>query len=88
MPLVELIPAVNQLSHEDKLRLIQVLLMAVAKEDSCELLTTDTPAQEDALLSQLSSTEAVIWSPYEAHNAAQTLSDLLITARKEEDAQK
>lgn len=85
MPLAELIPAVSQLSHEDKLRLIHVLLMAVAKEDGCELSMTDTQ-QEDALLNQLASTEAVVWSPYDAHDAAQTLSDLLAASRKEGDA--
>lgn len=86
MPLAELIPAVSQLSHEDKLRLIHVLLMAVAKEDGCELSMTDTQVQEDALLNQLASTEAVVWSPYDAHDAAQTLSDLLVASRKEGDA--
>ena len=86
MPLAELIPAVSQLSHEDKLRLIHVLLMAVAKEDGCELSITDTQVQEDALLNQLASTEAFVWSPYDAHDAAQTLSNLLAASRKEGDA--
>lgn len=84
MPLAELIPAVNRLSHEDKLRLIHVLLMAVAKEDGCELSTADAQVQEDALLNQLASTEAIVWSPYDAHGAAQTLSDLLIVSGKED----
>lgn len=84
MPLAELIPAVNQLSHEDKLRLIYMLLMAVAKEDGCELSMADTQVQEEALLNQLASTEAVVWSPYDAHGAAQTLSDLLVAAGEAE----
>lgn len=84
MSLAELIPAVSQLSHEDKLRLTHVLLMTVAKDDSCELSVTDAQVQEEALLNQLASTEAVVWSPYDAHGAAQTLSNLLIASRKED----
>jgi len=86
MLLTELIPAVNQLSHEDKLRLIQVLLIAVAKEDGCELSATDSSVQEEGLLRQLSTTEAFVWSPHEAHGAAQALSDLLVASKKEENA--
>ncbi len=86
MPLNELLPVVNQLSHQDKLRLIHFLLLAVAKEEGCELQTTETQAQEYELLKQLESTEAVVWSPYDAHEAAQTLSELLVTARQEGNA--
>lgn len=86
MPLSELLSAVSQLSHQDKLRLIHFLLLAVAKEDGCELEATDSQSQEGALLKQLASTEAVVWSPYEAHEAAQTLSDLLVAAKQEGDA--
>lgn len=78
MALAELIPAVNQLSHEDKLRLIQVLLIAVAKEDGCELSATDNIVQEDSLLHQLASTEAFVWSSYNEHDAAQALCHLLM----------
>jgi len=53
MPLTELLPAVSQLTHQDKLRLIHFLLLAVAKEEGCELQPTETQAQENALLSQL-----------------------------------
>jgi len=86
MPLSELLPAVSQLSHQDKLRLIHFLLLAVAKEEGCELEATDSQSQEGLLLKQLASTEAVVWSPYEAHEAAQTLSDLLVAARQAGDA--
>ena len=86
MSLAELIPAVGQLSHEDKLRLIHVLLMAVAREDNCELSMTDIQAQEDALLNQLASTEAVVWSPHDAHDTVQILSDLLAALKREESA--
>jgi hypothetical protein len=40
---------------------------------------------EKLLLEQLASTDAVVWSPYDAHEAAQTLSELLATAKKEEN---
>ena len=85
MPLTEILPTVSQLSHQDKLRLIHFLLLAVAKEEGCELQNTETRAQENLLLTQLKSTEAVVWSPYEAHGAAQVLSELLVTAKKEEE---
>lgn len=86
MPLSEILPAVEQLSHQDKLRLIHFLLLAVAKEEGCELESTVSQTQEDLLLKQLASTEAVVWSPYEAHEAAQTLSDLLAAERQKGDA--
>jgi hypothetical protein len=86
MPLKELLPVVSQLSHRDKLRLIHFLLLAVAKEEGCELEATDSQTQEGTLLKQLASTEAVVWSPYEAHEAAQTLSDLLVVAKQEGNA--
>jgi hypothetical protein len=37
MPLSELLPTVNQLSHLDKVGLIHFLLFAVAKEEECSL---------------------------------------------------
>jgi hypothetical protein len=42
--------------------------------------------QEKLLLEQLASTEAVVWSPYDAHEAAQTLGELLTKAKQEENA--
>ncbi|MEM8642351.1 MAG: hypothetical protein AAGG51_26570 [Cyanobacteria bacterium P01_G01_bin.54] len=86
MPLNELLPVVDELSHQDKLRLIHFLLLAVAKEDGCELQTTQTQAQEAALLEQLQNTEAVVWSPYDAYGAAQTLSELLVAAEQQNNA--
>lgn len=82
MPLSELLPTVNQLSHQDKLRLIHFLLLAVAREEGCSL----EPAVEDsdlenALLNQLVSTEAVVWSPQADHAAVQALSNLLAAKR-------
>ncbi|MEH2012552.1 hypothetical protein [Nostoc sp.] len=89
MSLNQLLPAVSQLSHQDKLRLIHFLLLAVAKEEGCNLESTESTNirnPEDLLLKELASTEAVVWSPYEAYEAAQTLSNLLEAARKESDA--
>jgi hypothetical protein len=83
MSLTELLPVVSQLNHQDKLRLIHFLLLAVAKEEGCELQHTETQAQEDVLLSQLASTEATVWSPYDAYGAAQTLADLLVAAKQD-----
>lgn len=86
MPLTELFPVVSQLSHQDKLRLIHFLLLAVAQEEGYELQATETQTQESLLLKQLEATEAVVWSPYDAHGAAQTLSELLVAARQEGNA--
>jgi hypothetical protein len=86
MPLTELFPVVSQLSHQDKLRLIHFLLLAVAKEEGYELQATETQTQENLLLKELEATEAVVWSPYDAHGAAQTLSELLVAARQEGNA--
>lgn len=81
MSLTELLPVVSQLLHQEKLRLIHFLLLAVAKEDGCELQTAET--QESLLLKQLEATKTVVWSPYDAYSAAQPLSELLMTARQE-----
>lgn len=56
MPLSELLSAVNQLSHQDKLRLIHFLLLAVAKEEGFELEPANHQTQE-GLLNQLWSDE-------------------------------
>ncbi|GAB4282200.1 MAG: hypothetical protein Fur0025_11220 [Oscillatoriaceae cyanobacterium] len=86
MPLKELIGVVSQLSHQDKLRLIHFLLLEVAKEDGCDLKSIDAQQQENLLLQQLAATEAVVWSPYDAPEAAQVLSELLTAVRLESDA--
>ncbi|NMG06094.1 hypothetical protein [Brasilonema sp. UFV-L1] len=86
MPLNELLGVVSQLSHQDKLRLIHFLLLEVAREEGCNLESTDNQEQENLLLKQLASTEAVVWSPHEAYEAAKTLSDLLVATRQEDDA--
>jgi hypothetical protein len=75
MPLTELLPTVSQLTHEDKLRLIHFLLLAVAKEEGCNLETKVNPVQN--LLNQLASTHAVVWSPQADTQAVTELSDFL-----------
>jgi len=42
--------------------------------------------EEESLLRQLTTTEAVVWSPYDTHGAAQKLSELLVASRKEENS--
>ena len=76
MPLTELLPTVSQLTHEDKLRLIHFLLLAVAKEEGCNLDTTQVNPKQN-LLNQLASTDAVVWSPQADAQAVTALSDLL-----------
>lgn len=86
MSLNELLPTVNQLSHQDKLRLIHFLLLAVAKEEGCSLETSEDSDSENTLLNKLASTEAVVWSPHADHAAVQALSDLLVAAKESANA--
>lgn len=86
MSLSELFPVVNQLSRQDKLRLIHFLLLAVAEEEGCSLQINSQETQENVLLEQLKSTDAVVWSPYDATGAAETLSKLLMKAKEEDNA--
>ncbi len=50
------------------------------------LAELEQESQEKLLLEQLASTEAVVWSPYDAHEAAQTLGELLAKAKQEDNA--
>ncbi len=84
--LSELLPTVNQLSHQDKLRLIHFLLLAVAKEEGCTLEPIEEIDSETVLLKQLASTEAVVWSPQADSEAVQALSDLLVAAKEASNA--
>ena len=89
MPLSELLSTVSQLSHQDKLRLIHFLLLAVAKEEGCSLEPAENGEDSDsrnALLNQLASTEAVVWSPQADEKAVRALSDLLVAAQEEANA--
>lgn len=86
MPLSEILPTISQLSHQDKLRLIHFLLLAVAEEEGCSLEPINDSALENILLSQLASTAAVVWSPQADHEAVQALSDLLAAAQESPNA--
>ncbi len=86
MSLSELLPTVDQLSHQDKLRLIHFLLLAVAKEEGCNLEPPGEADPADVLLQQLASTEAVVWSPQADSASVQALSDLLVTAKEASNA--
>ncbi len=87
MLLSDLLPTINQLSHQDKLRLIHLLLMAVAKEEGFSLqeLTKNVDSATD-LLQQISSTEAIVWSPQTDCESVQALSELLAAAKDASDA--
>ena len=85
MPLTELLPTVSQLNHEDKLRLIHFLLLAVAKEEGCNLEETQVNPEQN-LLSQLGSTHAVVWSPQADAQAVTALSALLRDAKEKANA--
>ena len=87
MTLAELLPTVNKLSHQDKLRLIHFLLLEVAREEGCSLENTqELQERGDILLNQLASTEAVVWSPQADEQAVKALSELLVAARESSNA--
>jgi hypothetical protein len=86
MTLSELLPNISQLSHQDKLRLIHILLLAVAKEDGCSLGLDDDAAAKTDLLNQLAATGAEVWSPQADAASVQALSDLLTTAQAKANA--
>jgi hypothetical protein len=52
-------------------------------EIASRLLAELEQESKKLLLEQLASTEAVLWSPYDAHEAAQILSELLAAAKQE-----
>jgi hypothetical protein len=86
MLLSELLPTVSQLSHQDKLRLIHFLLLAVAEEEGCSLGATENSDSQNVLLKQLETTEAVVWSPQADHAAVQALSAFLVAAKEKDCA--
>jgi hypothetical protein len=59
MGLLQLQSAVKTLSRSDKFRLVQFILYELAEEESSNLLKNGG--------------EYPVWSPYNAHNAAETL---------------
>ncbi|MBR8839620.1 MAG: hypothetical protein DSM106950_37885 [Stigonema ocellatum SAG 48.90 = DSM 106950] len=72
MSVVELFPTLRNLSRAEKLSVMQFLVQELASE-------------EEALLLQPGATYHV-WSPYNSHNAAHSLSALLEEDRQTSDA--
>lgn len=62
MNLVEMLPALKELTHEDKVRAVQFLMTELAKEENSATLTEGTYP---------------VWTPVGAYEAAQTLMDLV-----------
>lgn len=63
MPLTELVPAIKTLPRADKLRLMQLLVIDLAREEGVPLLTLDA--------------EYPIWTPLDAFDATDTLFQML-----------
>jgi hypothetical protein len=63
MSLSELLPAIHALPRADKLRLMQVLVAEIATEEAVALPATDTAH--------------IIWTPYDAYDAAAVLLHVL-----------
>ena len=63
MSLTELYPTIRQLPRADKLRLMQFLVVDLAHEEDVSLLSADA--------------DYPIWTPLHAHEAAETLSQML-----------
>ena len=81
MPLTELFPTVNQLSHQDKLRLMNFLLIAIAQEDGITLEPPKLTNTKQTILNQLASTPAVVWSPQTDPASIQALFNLIETTK-------
>lgn len=63
MSLTELFPSVHQLPRADKLRLMQFLVVELAKEEGVPLLTAGA--------------EYPVWTPLNAFSAAETMVKML-----------
>lgn len=63
MSLAELVPAVKQLPRSEKLQLMQLLVVDLARAEGVPLLTADA--------------EYPIWTPLNAFDAAETLLQML-----------
>jgi hypothetical protein len=61
--LAEVLPALRVLSRADKLRAVQYLVSELVREEETDLLTPDM--------------RYPVWSPYDAHEAANTLLNAL-----------
>lgn len=86
MPLAELLPSINHLSHQDKLRLMNFLLIAIAQEDGITLEPPETNNTQQDLLKKLASTPAVVWSPQTDIASVQSLFNLIETTKDQTHA--
>jgi hypothetical protein len=69
MTLAELMPALQSLPRDDKLRVIQLLVSDLTRQEGVELMLQDGASYP-------------IWTPLEAYGAAQTLHELLEQDRR------
>ena len=69
MSLTELFPEVKNLQRVDKLRLMQFILVDLAEGEGIELLEAGA--------------EYPVWTPFNAFEAAETLTDMLNRHKKE-----
>jgi hypothetical protein len=63
MSLTELLPVVRSLPHPEKLRLLQFLANELARHENLPEIQPEA--------------EYPVWSPFDAHEAARTLEELL-----------
>jgi hypothetical protein len=64
MMLTEMLPSLQQLSHQEKIKAIQFLATELAKEEQSTNLLEDGKTYE-------------VWSPYDAFSAEKVLTDML-----------
>jgi hypothetical protein len=64
MMLIEILPSLQQLSHQEKIRAIQFLATELAKEEQGINLLEDGKTYE-------------VWSPYDAFSAEKVLTEML-----------
>jgi hypothetical protein len=64
MMLIEILPSLQKLSHQEKIRAIQFLATELAKDEQTMNLLEDGKTYE-------------VWSPYDAFSAEKVLTDML-----------
>lgn len=71
MPLAELMSQIQELSRNDKLRLMQLLATELIEEEDASFLVANR--------------EYPVWSPYDCSEAANVLMNLLATKQQEKN---
>jgi hypothetical protein len=64
MTLTEILPTLQNLSHQEKIKAIQFLATELAKDDQASVLLENGKTYE-------------VWSPYDAFSAEKTLTEML-----------